>query len=371
MRGDEAMMDISVMLIAYNHEQYIRQALNSVMIQEDVPAFEIVVGEDRSTDDTRTVITEMVRAHPSKIRVQFGETNIGSTRNYIRTLRECRGNYVALLDGDDFWTDPGKLRKQADFLDKNPECAICFHDALVFYQDGDSEPRRYVPENQRSITSLADLLQSNFIPTCSVMFRNQLFSEVPDWYFQMKMADYPLHIFNAQYGMIGYLEEVMAVYRVHSGGVWGMSAFEKQLKADIQLFGELRNYLAPEYEADIHAATRKRLAGLALCLKEKALNLGSVEMGIEEITSTLNEIGADMQLPKAWVSQLLSSVYVDYAFIRFKQDKHEVSRDCLTKAIRLNPRWIGNRGVRAILLRTSLEGSRKHPKRIPPRSNIS
>jgi len=347
------------MIIAYNHEQFIQQAIEGVLMQQDAPDFEIVIGEDRSTDNTRAIIEEMATKYPEKIRVRFGVENVGTTRNYIRTLRDCEGEYVAILDGDDYWTDPEKLRKQATFLDQNPACTICFHNAMVLYMDEDREARDYVSSKQKTYSSLLDLLSSNFIPTCSTMFRNQLFTYIPDWYFRLKMSDYPLHIMNAQHGLIGYIDEVMAVYRVHLGGIWGMKAFEKQLKADIEFFGIMENYLGPEYKEIIDSAIERRFEGLALCFKEKALSTDTIQDGIEEVFSSLNELEMMVRPTDAWISRLLSSIYMDYAFLGYKRGEPHTTRYCLIRAIRLDPKWIRNRGVRSIWIRSFVSAMAK------------
>jgi len=231
-------MKVSVCITTYNHERYIAQAIESVLIQSPNFDYEIIIGEDDSSDNTRRIVKEYKRKYPDKIRLFLNDRkdviyiNGQPTGrwNFVNNLKNARGKYIALLEGDDYWTDPNKLQKQVDFLDSQPECVICFHNVNVIYdskrdkkphpfyfQDSSFDFTRRVP---KPITTLKDLLNGNFIQTPSVMFRARLFEEFPDWFYKTGIGDWPLHVLNAQHGNIGYIDEVMAAYRVHSGGTW-------------------------------------------------------------------------------------------------------------------------------------------------------
>ena len=118
---------VSVLMIAYNEEQFVKQAIQSVLMQKANFEYELVIGEDCSTDRTREIVLEFQRKYPDRIRLLLAKRNLGASVNWIRTLRGCRGQYVANLDGDDYLTSAHELQKQADFLDAHPECSICFH----------------------------------------------------------------------------------------------------------------------------------------------------------------------------------------------------------------------------------------------------
>lgn len=213
-------MKVSVKMITYNQEKFIAQAIDSILMQKVNFDYEIVIGEDCSTDKTRDIVIDYRQRYPDKIRLLLNEKNLGMHPNSVQAYKACRGELVALLEGDDYWTSLYKLQKQVDFMAAHPECTVCFHDVTVFYENGSRKPRNYCRADQQEISTLEDLLVSDFIPTCSVMFRRGLFSEFPDWYYTLPMGDWPLLILNAQYGKIGYINEVMGVYRVHEGGVW-------------------------------------------------------------------------------------------------------------------------------------------------------
>ena len=221
---------VSVNMITYNHEPYIAQAIEGVLIQKTDFPIELVIGEDCSTDRTRKIVLDYQKKYPEMIRVITAKENVGMQKNGLRTSKACRGKYIAFCEGDDYWTDPNKLQKQVDFLESHPECVICFHNVNIIYdskRDKKSHPfyvqgpsLNFTHRVPKPITTLSDLLNGNFIHTPSVMFRAQLFEEFPDWFYRADIGDWPLHVLNAQHGNMGYIDEVMAAYRVHSGGTW-------------------------------------------------------------------------------------------------------------------------------------------------------
>ena len=252
-------MRVSVSLLTYNHERYIDQAIESVLAQRGVE-FELVVSEDHSTDRTRAIVEEYAARHPDRIRVLPSPANVGMTRAFARGIDAARGTYVALLDGDDYWTSPDKLRIQADFLDAHPSCAICFHNVTVLYEDGSTEPHpfhlaepnRYLSRGMpKPISTLADIAPGNFMQTCSVMFRRGLFGAFPEWFEALAVADWPLHVLNAEHGDIGYIDEIMAAYRVHAGGVWSgsLSRFRKREAVEglAELYRKLDRHLGGRF----------------------------------------------------------------------------------------------------------------------------
>jgi glycosyltransferase involved in cell wall biosynthesis len=221
-------MRVSVSLLTYNHERFVAQAIESVLAQRGVE-FELVISEDCSTDGTRAIVDEYAARHPDVIRVASDAHNVGMTRAFARGIEAARGRYVALLDGDDYWTSPDKLRIQAEYLDAHPECAICFHNVTVLYEDASvaahpfhsPESRQYLSRPMpKPISTLADVAPGNFMQTCSVMFRRGLFGAFPAWFSDLAVADWPLHVLNAEHGDIGYIDANMAVYRVHGAGAW-------------------------------------------------------------------------------------------------------------------------------------------------------
>jgi glycosyltransferase involved in cell wall biosynthesis len=225
-------LKVSVLIITYNVGEFVAAALDSVLMQEVNFNYEIVIGEDCSTDSTRRIVVEYAKRHPAKIRLLLREHNLGMNANFVQTLQACRGKYIALLDGDDYWTSRSKLQKQVDFLDSHSDCSICFHNVTVVYEDSSVEPHPFhmrEPTRHHStfipkpISTLEDLVPGNFIQTGSVLYRAGLFAEIPEWFCDLPTYDWPLHVFNATYGKLGYLDEILGAYRVHRRGIWSMN----------------------------------------------------------------------------------------------------------------------------------------------------
>jgi glycosyltransferase involved in cell wall biosynthesis len=232
------MIKVSVTLITYNHVQYIAQALESVLMQQTDWDFELLIGDDFSTDGTREIVLDFQRRYPQRIRLILPSENLGSQGKLILPLllKAARGQYIALLDGDDYWTSPHKLQKQADFLDAHPECAVCFHNVWVTYENGTRRSWLRNPPGQKRFSDLRDILSSNFIASCSTMYRHGLFGELPAWFNQVINPDRMLHILNAEHGQFGYIDEDMAVYRVHDRGVWSSRTPIDRLRGTIASF---------------------------------------------------------------------------------------------------------------------------------------
>jgi glycosyltransferase involved in cell wall biosynthesis len=211
---------LSVLMPTYNHERFIAQAVHSVLAQQVDFALEIVIGEDCSTDRTRDIVRELAQEHPAVIRLITNERNIGAARNFAQILAASRGQYAAILEGDDYFTDASKLQKQCNALDANPAWSACFHPTRMLFEDTSRPPTVYPPSWSQPTATIDDLFQQNFIGTCSIVFRNGLFGKLPDWHREIVPGDWVLHILNADRGPIGFLPDVMADYRVHSRGMW-------------------------------------------------------------------------------------------------------------------------------------------------------
>jgi len=233
---------LSVCLITYNHAKYIRQAIDGVLMQRVNFTWELIIADDCSTDGTREIIWEYKNKHPEFIRLILQEKNVGAARNWIDLISNPKSKYIAYFEGDDYWTDPLKLQKQVDFLEKNPEFAICHHNVKVINQD-DSSVSHLSNPNQKHETNIIDLCYKNYIYTQSSVFRNCVFP-LPKWFEKLEIGDYPLFMLIAQQGKIKFLDEVMAVYRINTQGIWSTKqAEEKQLK-----WIEMLNYLIRHFE---------------------------------------------------------------------------------------------------------------------------
>ena len=222
---------VSVCIMAYNHEKYIAKALDSVLMQQGNFKLEILLGEDGSSDTTATIVRDYAQRYPKIIRAFFHDPadklfiNGRQTgrRNFIHNLTHARGNYIALLDGDDCWTDAKKLDKQIRFLEDNKEYVACCHSAICVDSLGNSTGdflQHNIGDKEYFDFDIYDILKKNPIPSLSVVFRNPHFKKLPDWFYKTEMADWPLHILNARLGKVRYFSENMASYRLHDCGAW-------------------------------------------------------------------------------------------------------------------------------------------------------
>jgi glycosyltransferase involved in cell wall biosynthesis len=257
-------MKVSVAMIAFNQERFIAQAVEGVLAQRADFEWELVIGEDCSNDGTRAICEAYQRRYPEKIRLLLRDGNVGMMRNFIETLEACEGKYVAICEGDDYWTADHKLQRQADFLDANPEYSISFHNVNSVWDDGRSEPALLCRPGQPNRYTFENIVQENFIPTPSVMFRNHLFGKFPEWFATLQMGDWPLHILNAQHGAIGYLDEVMAVYRRHQGSNFAARDVVKNYEAILQVYECVSKHVAGASPGAIRRGKSRVYAELCL-----------------------------------------------------------------------------------------------------------
>lgn len=225
---------VSVALIAYNQENYIKECLESAINQKVNFGYEIVIGQDCSTDRTHEICLQYANLYPHIIKYNPRLNNLGMMGNWIKTIDECQGKYIAICEGDDYWTDNFKLQKQVDFLEQNESYSACFHpvNCLVegeFYEDSDIE-KRYQQISDKNVIKAIDLLkQGNFIYTCSVVFRSKLI-EMPFEANYSSVADYILFISLAKKGSLKRLDEKMAVYRRGVGIYSSLDSYEMTKK---------------------------------------------------------------------------------------------------------------------------------------------
>lgn len=172
-------------------------------------------------------------------------------------MEACSGKYIAFCEGDDYWTCPNKLQRQIDFLDDHPDYSICFHSVMIISEDEPHEPIMYCPPGRKDTYYFEDLFEGNFIPACSVVYRNRLFDQFPSWYDRMPVGDWPLHMLNAQHGKIGYIDECMSVYRKHSGGMSSSLSPDERLKVVIDVLVVLRDAFGKRYRNLVYAGLCK------------------------------------------------------------------------------------------------------------------
>jgi glycosyltransferase involved in cell wall biosynthesis len=266
-------MKLSVMMITYNHEQFIAQAIESVLAQRTTFDYEIVVGEDCSTDRTRDILMDFHRRYPDRIVPLLRDRNLGGPRNLTATLASCQGQYLALLEGDDYWTCEDKLQRQVDFLDGHLDYAICCSRARVANEGGLSsgtlrakaggifpaspssaladrkEVSGLLPVTPRAAGpyTVEDLLQENFVMTSTVVYRWGGLAPLPSWFLRFSLGDLALHALVANQSKIELLDDCMAVYRVHDGGIWSSRDRMSQVREQARMLKALDRHLGFRY----------------------------------------------------------------------------------------------------------------------------
>jgi glycosyltransferase involved in cell wall biosynthesis len=210
---------ISVRLITYNHFAYIQQAIDSILAQKTTFSYEIVIGDDTSTDGTQEILREYADRYPDKIKLLLQEKNLGGRHNLFQTLQACTGKYVAFLDGDDYWIDEYKLQKQVSFLEQNPDYALSFHNTQVVLEY--EQQRTYLSNahEERELTTENILLDGWVMMTASLVMRNP--NPLPSWVMHPtnRNIDYTLQLLLSLVGKIHYSTEVMAVYWIHAKSI--------------------------------------------------------------------------------------------------------------------------------------------------------
>ena len=224
---------VSVIMLTYNHENFISKAINSVLEQYGDFNLKLIICDDCSTDNTQQVISNLLKKNNFENNVEYypHKKNIGMIGNFIFALSKKVGDYFAICDGDDYWIDKNKLRKQIEFLDNNLDYNVCCHSVAELYENVQIiEPT--INEIQFKTTySFEDLINSNFIYSTSVMYRNNIVKDYPTWFEKSPIGDYVLHLLHAHNSKVAYLPDIMAVYRRHKGGVWSsQDAYENSIK---------------------------------------------------------------------------------------------------------------------------------------------
>lgn len=222
---------VSICCVTYNHESFIKNCLDGFVSQITDFNYEILIHDDASSDKTQSIIRIYEDKYPDKIQGIYQSENqwIKNGRNPLLKILfpMVQGKYIALCEGDDYWTDPYKLQKQAKFLDNNNEYSMIFHRINQIINNTISPFEYHKTWDHEKDFSANDLALGNFIPTPSVMFRN--FKQMPAFFEKVSIVDYALHLYNSQLGKIKYMPDYMTNYRIHDAGVFSKIGRENQI----------------------------------------------------------------------------------------------------------------------------------------------
>ena len=245
---------LSVCVQTFQHHKYIKTCLDSILNQNTDFDFELLIGDDASTDGTREICEEYARLYPNKVRLFLHkrENNISINGNpsgrfnYLYNLYNSRGNYIAVCEGDDYWTDPLKLQKQVDFLKANKDINLCFHKAHILKNDDLTVHK--IPELflTSSFNYIELIKYYNFIATASVVYVKPNPFNIPDWFMKTPFGDLGIYKIVSGQNKFQCINDIMCVYRVHDQGAWsGLNEFNAQQNY-LSFYKLIENELNPE-----------------------------------------------------------------------------------------------------------------------------
>ncbi|MDA9163384.1 glycosyltransferase, partial [Rickettsiaceae bacterium] len=228
--------------------------------------YEIIVADDFSTDETLAIISTYKKQYPTLFKILKTHKNHGITKNYKRAFNECSGTYVAVLEGDDYWISPNKIKLQIDFLEKNLDCSFCSHQLFIHNEVNNSIRVANILSEKKFSTE--DLIHHNFIMNFSTcLYRNNVIKQLPDSIYEINTQDWMFNIMNSQYGKIGYINHPLSVYRLHSSGLWSSSSDKKNSEMLLKAIDDYDQILNKKYTNEFQKV-RSRLTLGAICFRK-------------------------------------------------------------------------------------------------------
>jgi glycosyltransferase involved in cell wall biosynthesis len=336
-------MKLSVLLMTYNHAPFVEQAVRSVLDQRTSFPFEVVIAEDGSTDDTAAIVSRFESEQPDRVRVLSRGRNLGLTANFLDAYTQCRGAYVATLDGDDYWTAPDKLQRQVDFLDQNSQFSFCFHNVRVISdQSGEDGQEIGATADGQTIFELEDLVKGNFVPFGSVVARNRLIPEFADWVRDIPGIDWVFGMLTARRGPFARIDGCLGVYRKHAGGAWSSLPRARQINTVLRIYEGIRGDLPPRLGPLIDAMVLNIKLGSEWQLARERIDELSrprPDDPCRDLTKRNAELEAyarDLQAKYAELDQYSRGLVDKYADVeRANRDLDHYSRDLAEKYTRL------------------------------------
>jgi glycosyltransferase involved in cell wall biosynthesis len=351
---------VSVCMITYNHERFIAQAIESVLMQETDFPVELVIGEDCSTDGTRAIVVEYAQRYPERIRPFLRERNLGMIPNFVATLQACRGKYIALLEGDDYWTDPHKLQKQVQFLEGHPDYVLCHHDAMIVDEHGYVLQDSKLPAETKRDFSQEELMAGAWILTLTACFRNVI-QEFPPEFLRVFNGDSFLFSMLGQFGRSKYLGDCIkpAAYRQHPGGVWSPIDHQQStfyLAATFYWLSKYYRRIAKKRHAEYFEVASLTAIDEILW---KIICSGSLKQCariLKKFTNITEEakIGRFvLKLVTAPISKR-SNMHMRIVFADYKTKNRATTLYHLMLGVLFNPCWLRNRSVWSIAVQVCL-----------------
>lgn len=273
---------VSVLMIAYNKEDYIEEAIKGVVKQSKALRRlgfqpELIIMDDCSTDSTPAIIERYHKLYPEIIKPVRNPHNLGLQGNYLAGFPLCKGKYMAICDADDYWFLGSKLARQIKYMERHPECAITFHRMVNLYED--SGEKSLSNGGTPVVTNISQLSRSNYITNSSVVYRRELIelTALPAWMHDITSPDYAMHMFYASKGNIRYFRRPMGVYRKASGSAWSMTDNLKRLQMALDVRRHLIDWLGeshPEAKTGLLAASEAIKKAIAKASAESSASAG-------------------------------------------------------------------------------------------------
>lgn len=224
---------ISVLMLTYNHQEYVGRALDSILGQKTDFSYEIVISDDASSDRTQDILLGYKDRFKEKISLLLSKVNQGLIPNFLKAYKACRGKYIAICEGDDFWISRNKLQKQISYLESHPDCSLTFHRAVNLYEG--SGTKSLSNPHQKAESTILDLSRSNYITNVTAVFRHGPTLCLPEWFSQVSTYDYALHMLTSATGSIHYFKEPMAVYRQRKEAIWSKAGQDKKWEISLKV----------------------------------------------------------------------------------------------------------------------------------------
>lgn len=253
-------MKINIILITYNHAKYIRQTLESILMQKAAYDVEIIVADDCSTDNTVQIIKEYEDKASFTFTYLPKEHNVGYVRNYQQAFAYCTGDYIAIMEGDDYWVKPSHLQQHIDFLENHKEFSMSYNRHIRLFEDqGREEIFDWTSNKDYESVTTEDLALGNKIGNLSCcVFKGKYIKNIDPKLFDMEIADWMLGMYMGQFGTLAYLKDVSSAYRIHDDGQWsGINDREQCIKI-IELIKEYDKYFDYKY-TEAFTKHKKRL----------------------------------------------------------------------------------------------------------------
>ena len=247
--------------------------MDSILMQRTDFDFEIVVADDCSSDSTLTIIKEYEKQH-SQLRVLPAETHVGISRNYQRGFAACRGEYIALLEGDDYWISPRKLQAMSAFLNRNPHCSFCFHRVIRYDPHPETVAVHPAHWTAEQILTAKELVSRNFIggfSTC--VYRREIVVGLKAQLWELDIREWFFNLAVAEHGPIGYVPQILSVYRAHPEGIWSLKSQSETLPELLELIDSYDEFLDFKFTRELQAFRQKLAPGLTMRPSNRRLRI--------------------------------------------------------------------------------------------------